>query len=87
MGVVTFLSAARMAESAVTKGVLVAVSALPSLLRTNDDEHYLSQVALGWLIGYLAVAEVEVAPAGMPALSVFPGSVGGRPGVILTRAF
>jgi hypothetical protein len=87
LGAVTFLSAARMAESSVAKGVLFAVSALPGLSRINDDDHYLSQVTLGWLIGFLAVRAVDVAPEGTAALTVLPGPVGGRPGVILTRVF
>lgn len=87
LGAVTFLSAAHMAEGAGAKGALVAVSVLPGLSRINDDQHYLSQVALGWLIGFLAVQAVDVVPEWPIPMIVSPGSVGGSPGVILSRVF
>jgi hypothetical protein len=39
--------------------IFYGLSTFPGLARINDDEHYFSQVALGWFLAYLSCAVVE----------------------------
>jgi hypothetical protein len=55
---VPFLTAANMTREKWVKGVLYFASTLTAWSRINDDQHYLSQSALGWWIGYLATRVV-----------------------------
>jgi hypothetical protein len=59
MGAVPFLSAAKMTDRPVLKGLLYVGSTLPGFSRFNDDDHYASQVILGWGIAYLASSAVD----------------------------
>jgi len=56
---VPFITAAKMSENPYQKAILYGLSTFPGLSRINDDEHYFSQVALGWYLAYLSCAVVE----------------------------
>ncbi len=56
---VPFITAAKMSEKTYQKAILYGLSTFPGLARINDDEHYFSQVALGWFLAYLSCAVVE----------------------------
>ena len=58
-GAVPFITAAKMSENPYQKAILYGISTFPALSRINDDEHYFSQVALGWYLAYLSCAVVE----------------------------
>jgi membrane-associated phospholipid phosphatase len=58
-GAVPFITAAKMSENPYQKAILYGLSTFPGLSRINDDEHYFSQVALGWYLAYLSCAVVE----------------------------
>ncbi len=48
-----------MTESRAAKVFLYAGSALGPLSRMNDNAHYPSQVALGWIMAYAAATAVD----------------------------
>jgi hypothetical protein len=56
---VLFLTAADMVGDPLLKGALCVGSTVTGWSRINDDAHYLSQVILGWWLGYLAVRTVD----------------------------
>lgn len=87
MGAVPFLSAARMTDRPMLKGILYAGSALPALSRINDQGHYPSQAFLGWYLALLASRAVE--PDGGPrrAWSVSPWLTGNHAGLMWERRF
>jgi len=58
-GAIPFITAAKMSENPYQKAILYGLSTFPGLSRINDDEHYFSQVALGWYLAYLSCAVVE----------------------------
>ncbi|MDI6775128.1 MAG: phosphatase PAP2 family protein [Verrucomicrobiota bacterium] len=64
IGAVPFLTAGRMTDSLALKSACYAASALCGLSRINDDDHYLSQVAMGWWLAWLAVDAVDRTEAG-----------------------
>jgi hypothetical protein len=59
IGGIPFMTAANMAENVYVKAALYGMSTLTGLSRINDDQHYLSQAALGWYIAYLSSRVVE----------------------------
>jgi len=59
MGSVPLITAAKMVENPWAKSALYVFSTFPAWSRINDDHHYLSQVSLGWWMGYLACRAVE----------------------------
>lgn len=59
MGAIPFLTAAKLTENRGAKIALVAASFLPAWSRVNDNDHFFSQSALGWFMGYLAVEAVS----------------------------
>jgi hypothetical protein len=59
VGAVPFLTAASMTDSYVLKALLVAGSFGPAWSRIHTDDHYFSQVFLGWAIAYLSVQSVN----------------------------
>jgi hypothetical protein len=59
MGSIPFITAAQMVENPWAKGTLYALSTFTGWSRINDDAHYLSQVCLGWWMGYLACRAVD----------------------------
>lgn len=60
MGSVPFLTAVKMVKPTWMKAVLYAGSTLTGLSRINDNQHYLSQVFFGYLIGILASDSVSL---------------------------
>src|SRR5262245_12199117 len=80
VGAVPFLTAAMMAEDSCWCYPLVAASFLPGLSRINDDRHYLSQVALGWWMAYLATTSVRETATGQRWFQLLPVSPTGEPG-------
>ncbi len=63
MGAVPFLTAAKMTNNRFLKYPLYLGSTLTGLSRINDDQHYFSQVILGWWIAFLSVNSVALKPA------------------------
>jgi hypothetical protein len=59
MGSVPFITAANMVDNPWAKGTLYALSTFTAWSRINDDAHFLSQVCLGWWMGYLACRAVD----------------------------
>ncbi len=59
MGAVPFLTAAAMTDNDLLKGALIAGSFATGWARMDLDRHYLSQIALGWWMAYLAVRSVD----------------------------
>ena len=59
MGAIPFLSAANMTDNSWLKAGLYTASMLPALSRVNDDDHYPSQVFLGWWLAYTASSAVD----------------------------
>ena len=59
IGAVPFITAAKMSGKTYQKAIFYGLSTFAGLARINDDEHYFSQVALGWYLAYLSCAVVE----------------------------
>ena len=59
VGAVPFLTAASMTDNLALKSLFVVGSFGPSWSRIHSDDHYLSQVLLGWSIAYLSVQSVN----------------------------
>ena len=78
---VPFLTAAHLTEDPFWRGTFVLGSFLTGWSRINDDRHYVSQVALGWWVAYLAVASVNEAETGQRWLRIIPSYASGGPGV------
>ena len=72
LGAVPFIVAAQMSSSLYSKIPLYLASTLVGLSRINDDLHYLSQVALGWSLAYLAAASVDQTELEKRNLSIVP---------------
>lgn len=87
LGAVPFLTVARMSRSRVVDALAVAASTLAGWGRFNDDQHYLSQVLLGWYLAWEAtgaVAATQRDAAGGeegPALELAPMPVPGGGGL------
>jgi membrane-associated phospholipid phosphatase len=58
IGATPFLVAASMTNQYWLRFILFVCSTLTGLSRINDDDHYFSQVALGWCVSYLSVRAV-----------------------------
>jgi hypothetical protein len=58
-GAVPFLTAASMTDNLALKSLFVVGSFGPSWSRIHSDDHYLSQVLIGWSIAYLSVQSVS----------------------------
>lgn len=87
VGAVPFITAARMSEHPVAKGLWYGLSILPALSRINDNKHYLSQAALGWELAHLSCSAVNrTTERANTAVSIAPVPGAGL-GVILTRRF
>jgi membrane-associated phospholipid phosphatase len=59
MGSLPFLTAAKMSDNVLAKCVFYSASIAVAWSRVNDNHHYLSQVALGWWLGYLSASAVD----------------------------
>ncbi|HEX5760706.1 MAG TPA: phosphatase PAP2 family protein [Thermoanaerobaculia bacterium] len=87
VGAVPFLTLARQSRRAPARALAVAASTLPALQRLREDEHFLSQVALGWLLAWEAtgaVAQADRSPA-RPAVAPLAARDGG--GLLLVWRF
>lgn len=72
VGAVPFLTAASMTDNYALKALLIAGSFGPAWSRIQSDDHYLSQVLLGWAIAYLAVDAVNLTECQSRCLRVVP---------------
>ena len=59
MGAVPFLVAAQMTENRLLSGLWYTGSVMSGVSRINDDDHYLSQVILGWWLAKMACDAVD----------------------------
>ncbi len=59
LGALPFLAIARMSESRVVDTLAIVASTLAGWARLNDDQHYLSQVMLGWYVAWEATGAIE----------------------------
>jgi hypothetical protein len=79
MGAIPFLTAAKMTDRPLLKGSLFVGSWLAGASRITDNNHYLSQVVMGWTIAAVAVGAVHETETGIPP-RLFPwfapGAVG-----------
>jgi hypothetical protein len=80
VGSIPFLTAASMTDSPFLQVPLVLASCLTGWSRIQTDDHYFSQVALGWWMGYLAVRSVNRTQKEERTIEFLPGSSEG-PGV------
>ena len=58
MSAVPFITAAKMVDDPLLKAALYVGSGLTGWSRINDNDHYLSQVLMGWFLAYLSVEAV-----------------------------
>jgi len=77
MGAIPFLVAADMTESPFWSGLWYTGSIMCAVSRVNDDDHYLSQVILGWWLAEIAAEAVNLTQAEEGAMEVVP-MVGGN---------
>lgn len=94
LGAVPFLTVARMSRSRLVDALAVAASTLAGWGRFNDDQHYLSQVLLGWYLAWEATGAVAATERGAagggedgPTLEVAPVPVPGGGGLRVTWRF
>jgi hypothetical protein len=80
VGSIPFLTAAAMTDSPYLQVPLYLASCLTGWSRIQTDDHYLSQVILGWWMGYLAVRSVNRTQDEERGIEFLPGSSEG-PGV------
>jgi membrane-associated phospholipid phosphatase len=59
MGSIPFITAANMVDNPFAKGALFVCSTFTGWARIDENAHYLSQVWLGWWMGYLACQAVN----------------------------
>jgi membrane-associated phospholipid phosphatase len=59
MGAIPFITAAKMSDEPLVKTVLYAGSTVTAWSRLQDERHYVSQIALGWWIAYLAATAID----------------------------
>jgi hypothetical protein len=72
VGAIPFLTAASMTENRVLQTLLVAGSFGPAWSRIHTDDHYFSQVLLGWSIAYLSVHAVNQTEGQSPRFRIVP---------------
>ncbi len=72
VGAVPFMTAANMVENRFFKLGLYTLSTLPGWSRVNDDDHYLSQICLGWCMAYLACRSVDATETDQHGFRMMP---------------
>jgi hypothetical protein len=72
IGAVPFITAADMSDNVWEKCGLYFCSTLTGVCRINNDRHYLSQVCLGWWMGYLSCQAVSATERTNPHVLVTP---------------
>jgi hypothetical protein len=81
MGAIPFITAAKMTESVPLKAGLYAASTLTAWSRVNDDDHYVSQAAMGWWLAYLAATAIDQTGSDQQNWSIVPFSTGSGSGL------
>lgn len=80
IGAIPFLNAAAMSDDFLVRAGLITLSVMPGLSRINDDQHYLSQVVLGYWLAVLSTVAVDHTDADRRQVFVVPladaGTVG-----------
>jgi hypothetical protein len=72
VGAVPLITAAMMAENPWAKSGLYVCSGFTAWSRLNDNDHYLSQVALAWWMAYLACRAVDDTECGHQQIDFAP---------------
>lgn len=80
VGAIPFLVAAQLADRPVAKTTLYFASTLTGWSRINDNDHYLSQVILGWSLAYAATRAV-VRTDESESFSIKPTLIGDASGI------
>ena len=80
VGAVPFLVAALLAERPSAKATWYTLSVLPGWSRINDNDHYLSQVIVGWWLAYAATQSVERSSLDL-GYEINPIVIDGAPGL------
>jgi len=83
VGAVPFLTAAAMTDDPWWQSGLLAASFVSGWTRLHDDRHYVSQIALGWWLAYLAVRSVDEAQDARRRFRVAPAFWEGGGGIEL----
>lgn len=87
MGAVPFLAAAQLTEQRGLKALWYLGSTLCGLSRLNDDQHYFSQIALGWWLAYLAAQSIHETDAPHQKVRLRPTISNGTLGMTVQVAF
>jgi membrane-associated phospholipid phosphatase len=87
VGAVPLITAANMTDNWLLKGGLYFASTVVGWSRINDDRHYLSQVCLGWYLGYLAARAVNDTQTEDTRYSVMPMLDGDGVGVLFVKQY
>jgi hypothetical protein len=85
IGAIPFLTAAGMTHNPYLRSIFYLGSTLTGLSRINDNDHYFSQAALGWWMGYLAVKSVEKTEK--QKIIITPTVIHSSPGIMITGHF
>ncbi|MCC9645214.1 phosphatase PAP2 family protein [Rhodopirellula sp. JC740] len=72
MSSLPFINAAKMTDRPLLKSAFYAGSLLGPLSRVNDDDHYPSQVALGWWMAYVAATAIDRTEIANRNLTFYP---------------
>lgn len=81
IGAVPFITAAQMTDRPLLQALFYVGSVFPVWSRLNDDGHYLSQVALGWWLAYLACRTVHQTETGQEPWRLVPMAGGNQIGI------
>jgi membrane-associated phospholipid phosphatase len=93
LGAVPFLALARQSDNAAVDTLAILASTLAGWARLNDDQHYFSQVLLGWYLAWEATGAVErshlraTGEDGGLAYSVTPVALPDGGGLTVTMSF
>ncbi len=80
VGAVPFLVAAQMADNPGPRTAWYVLSTLPGWSRINDNDHYLSQVVVGWWLAYAATRSIEGSDTDLN-YQIAPVFIDGAPGI------
>lgn len=72
MGSIPFLVLANMIDNNYISFIFYIASTFPGLSRINDNMHYFSQVAMGWIISYISVKSVFRTEEQLKDINIFP---------------
>jgi hypothetical protein len=81
IGALAFINAAKMCDNILFKALMYGLSTLPGWSRINDNDHYLSQVVLGWSFAYLAATAVDHSEQSKHQFTIVPLPMDGGMGV------